>query len=425
MPLNLDEAKSKGWKIFTSNLGPATPVSITQNDFTVTKPSASKLSIKVDSIYRLTFAGVLAKIGIAPTMPIGASAEVSWGTSRLRVALVLDNTGSMINDGKIAALKAATKSLLQQLRSAAVNDGDVYVSIVPFNKDVNVGSANYNADWIDWTDWERNDSNGSCSDNFSTTKSVCVSTHCTSAQYTDQVSCQSHHSTWYIAGAATWTVNSHNTWNGCVMDRGVADVSGLTSTGRDYDQTIDPPVLGTTRSLVPAEPNSFKPCPPQMQIMGLNYNWSSMNMLVDNLIPAPAAQTNQPIGLVWGWQSLVGGGPLTAPAKDHNYTYEEVIILISDGLNNVNRWYSGAGTMDPRVDVRMYDAQGIGTCKNVKDSRIKIYTVQVNTTNDPTSLLLKNCATSPSMFFELRNTNAMVATFNQIGTNLVNLHLAK
>ena len=35
----------------------------------------------------------------------------------------------------------------------------------------------------------------------------------------------------------------------------------------------------------------------------------------------PNGNTNQPIGLVWGWQSLVGGGPLTAPAKDSNYTY--------------------------------------------------------------------------------------------------------
>jgi hypothetical protein len=52
--------------------------------------------------------------------------------------------------------------------------------------------------------------------------------------------------------------------------------------------------------------------------MGLSYNWSTMKTQVDSLYPQGA--TNQPIGLVWGWQSLVGGGPLTAPAKDSNYT---------------------------------------------------------------------------------------------------------
>src|SRR5262249_12780406 len=37
-------------------------------------------------------------------LPIGTSATVKWGNDRLRVALVLDNTGSMASAGKIAAL---------------------------------------------------------------------------------------------------------------------------------------------------------------------------------------------------------------------------------------------------------------------------------------------------------------------------------
>ena len=88
----------------------------------------------------------------------GSSSTVKWGNQRLRVALALDNTGSMNDDGKIGALKTATKNLLDQLKAAATNNGDVYVSIVPFSKDVNVGSSNYNANWVDWDDWE--DDNG-------------------------------------------------------------------------------------------------------------------------------------------------------------------------------------------------------------------------------------------------------------------------
>ena len=57
---------------------------------------------------------------------------MKWGNTRLRVALVLDNTGSMADDGKMAALKTATNSLLTQLKTAASNNGDVYVSIIPF-----------------------------------------------------------------------------------------------------------------------------------------------------------------------------------------------------------------------------------------------------------------------------------------------------
>ena len=85
---------------------------------------------------------------------VNGSATAKWGSSRLRVALVLDTTGSMADDGKITALISATKSLLTQLQSAVTTNGDVYVSIIPFSRNVNVDNANYNASWIDWTEWK-------------------------------------------------------------------------------------------------------------------------------------------------------------------------------------------------------------------------------------------------------------------------------
>src|SRR5262249_58777973 len=87
-----------------------------------------------------------------PTLPLAASSTATFGNSRLRVALVLDNTGSMAQAGKIDALKTATNNLLDALRAAAINDGDVYVSIVPFAKDVNLGAGNYNPTRIAWAE---------------------------------------------------------------------------------------------------------------------------------------------------------------------------------------------------------------------------------------------------------------------------------
>ena len=72
-------------------------------------------------------------------------------------------------DGKITALKSATNSLLTQLQTAASTNGDVYVSIVPFVKDVNLGAGNWNSDWIYWDDAAKSDNNswdannGTCS----------------------------------------------------------------------------------------------------------------------------------------------------------------------------------------------------------------------------------------------------------------------
>jgi hypothetical protein len=144
---------------------------------------------------------------------------------------------------------------------------------------------------------------------------------------------------------------------------------------------------------------------------------------VDGLNPLGA--TNQPIGLVWGWQSLVGGGPLNAPAKNSNYTYTDVIILLSDGLNSLDRWYGNGSSTNTSVDARMVDSSGKGTCANIKAAGITIYSIQVNTGGDPTSVLLTNCASAPDKFFLLTSATQIITTFDTIGTNLTKLRIAQ
>ena len=95
------------------------------------------------------------------TINIAATTTSTWGNTRLRVALVLDNTGSMASSNKMTALKTASQNLLTQLKSAAITPDDVYVSIVPFNKDVNVDASNVGASWLRWDLWEA--VNGKCS----------------------------------------------------------------------------------------------------------------------------------------------------------------------------------------------------------------------------------------------------------------------
>jgi hypothetical protein len=330
-------------------------------------------------------------------MPIGASTTIKWGMSRLRVALALDNTGSMGSAGKLGALKTATKGLLTTLQAAAINPGEVYVSIIPFNRDVNVGASNYNANWIDWTSWDA-EHTASPSNGWWCFFGWCLK-----------------NGNWQQQG----TTANHNTWNGCVMDRGSNSAPGVTA---DYDQKVDLPVAGNAATLFPAhqyvDNDGNNMCPVQMK--GLSYDWTAMNTLVDSM--TANGNTNQPIGLVWAWQSLVGGGPLTMPPMDPNYPYNKIIILMSDGLNTQDRWY-GAATP---IDNRMYgNGTGLGTCKNIKDAGITIYTVQVNTDGDPVSTLLQNCASGPDKFFHLTSANQMVATFNQIGTNLAKLRIAQ
>ncbi len=103
------------------------------------------------------------------------------------------------------------------------------------------------------------------------------------------------------------------------------------------------------------------------------------------------------------------------PALDTNYQYQQVIILLTDGLNTEDRWYSDASSIDTRQQK---------TCDNIKNAGVMIYAVQVNTDHEATSTLLQNCASDSNKFFLLKSSTEMVATFNQIGTALSNLHLS-
>lgn len=331
---------------------------------TYTSNNGSTVLLNGTAVVNTNFLGMLGYTKI----DLKANSTVTWGNTRLRVALVLDNTGSMSSSSKMTALKTATQNLLTQLKKAAVTDGDVYVSIIPFSKDVNVGASNYDQSWIRWDLWEAE--NGKCSNN----------------NYSTQSSCQNHNK--------TWTPDNHNTWNGCVTDR-----------DQNFDTTNTAPVSGA--NLYPAEQYSSCPTP----VMGLSYDWSALSSKVDAM--QPNGNTNQGIGLQMGWQTLTAS-PFTIPAKDSNYTYQDVIILLTDGLNTENRWYTNQSSIDNRQQK---------TCDNIKAAGITLYTVQVNTGNDSTSTLLKNCASSTSKFFLLTSANQIVTTFNQIGTALSNLRV--
>src|ERR1700730_7470841 len=101
------------------------------------------------------------KVAGFPHLDFNTGSTAAWGSVRMRVAMALDNTGSMGMDGKMPALQTASKNLIDQLSALAKNPGDIYISIVPFAKDVNVGASNYNQSWIDWTAWDA--ANQTCS----------------------------------------------------------------------------------------------------------------------------------------------------------------------------------------------------------------------------------------------------------------------
>lgn len=476
--LSNDDLQVKARAYFTADFN-RPDATINSVGATYTTSGGSQVTVTAQVQVPTTFLRTLDLMHLAAleNIVINGSSTTTWGTTRLRVALVLDNTGSMADSNKLTALKTATKSLLTQLQNAASVNGDVYVSIVPFVKDVNVNAVNYNSSWDNWIDWSNlapSDSTpsssvgpgSSCPYSNWTNGYTCVtqaggryttstipsngnicpsnsigcynsvlqtttSTRVVSSGWgascsgysncsctgsgSSKVCSQTFTSTSY---AHTWSVDTTQ-WNGCVTDRGTSSAPSS-----DYDRLVTTPDPTNAASKFPAE--QYSACP--QAIMGLSYNWSDMSTLVDNMVAN--GSTNQPIGLVWGWQSLVGGGPFTAPSMDSNYNYVQAIILLSDGLNTQDRWYGNGRNVSTSVDQRMVDTDGSGTCANFKNASTStvtniIYTIQVNTDGDPTSTLLQNCASSTDKFYLLTSASGIANVFNNIGTSLTKLRVAR
>jgi len=316
------------------------------------------------------------------SVDVSATSTAKWGSTRLRVALVLDNTGSMQQAGKMDALKSAATNFVTQLKAAAANNGDVYVSIIPFTTSVNVGSANYKQTWLDWTDY------GNCSGGRGGGDT-----------YT-QALCKAAGGSW-----SSYSSSQESSWSGCVTDRGGKNGP----TGQNYDTNVTLP--GSSKSSkYPAV--DYSECP--QEAMGLSYDWPSMTTLISNM--SPNGSTNQNIGLQLGWMSLTGGGPFTAPATTPGYTYTNIIVLFTDGLNTEDRWYTDQSSIDARQTM---------TCDNVQAAGITLYTVQISTDGTAASSLLQSCATDSTKYYYLTSSSQLVTTFSQIGTNLTNLRLAK
>lgn len=393
MPLSQAQLDTQGWQIFQASLGHLS-VSLQPADLKITTPGIGRLVLNVSTNYKASITGI---VGVK-SFPIGAHAEVTWGIKKLELALALDNTGSMASNNKMTELKKAAKNLLTTLQNAAKNPGDVKVSIVPFNTIVNVGTGNVNESWIRWDLWEA--TNGSCNKSGFTSKSACENENvCTKPQYTRRSSCQDNGGSWV---QATWTPANKNTWTGCVEDR-------------DKDVNVNYDTLDTT----PNASNTTKfpaiQCSGNLvQLMPLSYEWSSLAAKIDSMQSVGA--TNVTIGLAWGWHSLNKSIPLTQaaePAED----LSKFIILMTDGDNTQNRFGGNGSAYCAQCDTRTALA-----CANAKAAGIKIYTIRVINGNAD---LLRNCASNPSMYFDVQSASELNSVFNAIGGQLASLHLSQ
>jgi Flp pilus assembly protein TadG len=449
---------------------------------------------------------ILMQLAGFTTLPVTATSTVVWGQSKLWVALVLDNSGSMASSNKLTGLKNASAQLLTTLQNASSTAGDVQVGIVPFSNTVNVGASNSGASWIDWTDWAAapTDASGTAiKDGYTITKTnvvfdaygpgddcpftttdpvsgavasddppfgfACQQTSTNNAgavtvvtsggkkysaipaaglcpslnaaaynhAYRDHLA-RYYNGCWtmtkvvgskiqvssgsgatcggFVGGNCsctnnicktqkwkhTWVPNNHNTWGGCIMDR-----------AQNYD----------IQNTQPSGASGFSAANPvsclSSTVTPLGYNWSTLNSQITAM--NANGSTNQSVGLAHGWQMLTPGNPYGTPSVPANTA--RYVIILSDGRNTQDRWW-GDG-QEGTSDDNLIDARMDQVCAAVKADGGVVYSIFVNTGNQPTPVALQNCATDSSKYFALTSASEIVTAFNQIAQQITAVRVNK
>jgi len=200
---------------------------------------------------------------------------------------------------------------------------------------------------------------------------------------------------------------AHSSWKGCVNDR-----------DPDYDTKNDAPGSSDASPSSKFYAEQWQDCL-SATVFPMSNDWQTLKNQITAM--TPAGNTNQAVGMAWGWQSLsTTNGPIAAPTKASNYIYKDYIVLLSDGLNTQNRWSTSQSSIDTRQEQ---------LCANVagdKTNPITVFTIQVNINNgDPTSQVLKDCATKDGSFQMITSSTQTSDAFKNILTQISKLRVAK
>lgn len=282
----------------------------------VTK-GAKEVSLQVNGTVKTFFSGIFGY----PVWDIGVKAASAFGTRRIEVALVLDNTGSMASANKINELKKASKSLISTLEAASIEPGQVRISIVPYTTRVKLATSFRMESWLTNTP------------------------------------------TGTFSGAYAVPA-SRMSWGGCVADR---DKPNNTK-----DTAVSTPVPQTLYPMVNCDG-------PLAEILPLTDNWTQLRARVDSMVAS--GMTNITLGAQWGFEMLSQAAPFTEATTASDV--ERFMILLTDGENTQDRWGWDVTNMNKDTKAMCDTITERGVPEASKKHRIRLYTVLVINGNEP------------------------------------------
>ena len=317
------------------------------------------VNLQANGTIKTYFAGIFGY----PTYTIDTISQAAYNTKSIELSMVLDNTGSMASLNKITELKKASHSLLNILEKSAVKPDQIKVALVPYTTQVRLDTTYKNANWL------TNSPTGT-----------------------------------FKAGIGYSIPSTRDKWDGCIADRD----TGYNNT----DKPVSTPVAQSLYPMIYCSHGSVA------RMMPLTSNWSNLHTRIDEM--KADGMTNITLGAQWGYEMLTNAAPFTEASTDTS-NVERFMILLTDGQNTQDRWGQWDETRMNKDTRSMCDAI---TERNVaeaaKKMKIKLYTVLVIDGNEP---LLRDCASSPSMFMKVKNASELESVFKKIAEDIGTIRL--
>ncbi|WP_203291492.1 TadE/TadG family type IV pilus assembly protein [Maricaulis parjimensis] len=410
---------------------PAREIGSVRN-LTVTQDRVNdRVTVQAEAAVDTLFLGL---IGIEE-LTVHWESEVQRARSALELVMVLDNTGSM-GGSKIESLRNAAQ-LLTEILFESSDPGRLHIGLVPFSSTVNVGTQ-YEREW--WLDPDG--LNPLHSENFTPAANR-----------------------WDMFDAVR-----NRDWGGCVEARAIPHDIEDTLPDPGRPETLFLPYFAPDESDRGSYSNDYMDDQmggyderarmrnsakyPGERASGAGPNWgcsarpitpltdrrTTIDTAIGNMIAS--GTTNIPIGVSWGIRVLSPQAPFTeGVAFDDEETIKAMVILtdgdnVMTGRSNQNYSdYSGYGysrdgrlgvvsssssTLADALDDRLADA-----CDYAKSLDIRVYTITFQVSSNTTRNMMRDCATTPWLYYDSPSEEALREAFEMIAGDLTNLRLSR
>ena len=306
---------------------------------------------------------------------IDQSSKVVYAMTPLELSMVLDITGSMNNNNKIADMKVAAKDVIDTLYKGALSDSSVRIAVAPYSASVNAGGL--------------------------------------AAKVTNVPSTTTCSQTWWF-GTKCQTVAGVDA-DTCVIERtGLNAASDAAPVGADKLPNV------------PTTPYGNYVCPPAtvIPLMGKS-EVATIKGTIDGYVAAGATAGH--IGTAWGWYLISPdwAGVLPAASAPKPYADKNVMkamIIMTDGLFNTSYLTGSATAAATQMDESYQQFDTL--CANIKAKQITIFTVGFDL-SDPRALgELQNCASGGANFFDAKTGADLKKAFGEIANRLTSMRVS-